>query len=87
MSAAPILIAEWEKSTQEVIRVSLDDFNGLKLLNLRIWFRVSASGKLCPTKAGITIAAHHCVKLSEAVGRALTLVSVKQPNEEAGHSG
>jgi transcriptional coactivator p15 (PC4) len=47
--AKDIVVAEWRATKREVVRVVLRDFKGLKLLDIRRWYR-DAEGKLCPGK-------------------------------------
>lgn len=46
------LIATIEKNKSEVIRVSLSEFNGHDLANLRVWFQAD-DGDMRPGKAGL----------------------------------
>jgi len=49
---ADTLIASIEKNAREVIRVSLSEFNGHDLANLRVWFKTD-DGDMRPGKAGL----------------------------------
>ena len=40
------------KNSREEIRVTLDNFKGIDLVNLRVWFQ-GADGTMCPGKQGI----------------------------------
>lgn len=42
------------KNSREEIRVSLDDFNGNTLLNIRVWFRAD-DNEMRPSKKGVAI--------------------------------
>jgi hypothetical protein len=48
------LIASIEKNTREVLRVTLDDFKGHRLVSLRVWFK-TPEGDLRPGKDGVAI--------------------------------
>ena len=57
------LIASIEKNAREEIRVSLSEFNGHDLANLRVWFQTD-DGDMRPGKAGI---AFRLAKLPEVI--------------------
>ena len=39
MDEASQLIAQFEKNSKEEVRVSLDDFRGRKIINMRVYYR------------------------------------------------
>jgi hypothetical protein len=43
------VVGEWRATKREVLRVMLRNFKGLKLIDIRRWYR-DAEGKLCPGK-------------------------------------
>jgi len=47
-------IASIEKNSREVLRVTLEDFKGHRLVNLRVWFK-STEGDFRPGKHGVAI--------------------------------
>lgn len=47
-------IAIIPKNAREELRISLDEFNGHELLNLRIWFH-TGDGEMRPTKKGVAL--------------------------------
>lgn len=77
MSAAVITVAEWAKNERELVRVSLDEFNGRPIVDVRVWYRHSESGEHRPGRQGITMSARHLPALAAAVNQALEL-AVKQ---------
>jgi hypothetical protein len=48
------LIASIEKNSREVLRVTLDDFKGHRLVNLRAWFK-TAEGDYRQGKQGVAL--------------------------------
>ena len=64
---ADTLIASIEKNAREEIRVSLSEFNGHDLANLRVWFKTD-DGDMRPGKAGLAFR----IEQLPAVIRALT---------------
>src|SRR5204862_6141195 len=53
MTAFPVILGHVEKNSRERIRVALDEYNGRKYLDLRIFAQTIDGEK--PTKAGITV--------------------------------
>jgi hypothetical protein len=62
-------IAEIEKNSREVLKVSLQTFNGHKLVAARIWAR-GESGEV-PTKKGLNIKVDQGKPFLDALTRAL----------------
>ena len=48
------VLAQFEKNTTEVVRVSLTEFRGHKLIDLRVYYR-DDEGQYRPTKKGVSI--------------------------------
>jgi hypothetical protein len=67
--AFPIVIAEWDRNSREVVRIALDLYNRKHTINARVWYRDGDDVK--PSKSGITLAVKHLPALAEAVGKAL----------------
>lgn len=65
----PLVIAEWDRNSREVIRVALDQYNGHHTVNVRVWYR--DGDQLKPGKTGITVGVKHLAALAEASGKAL----------------
>ena len=59
-------VAKFEKNSREEVWVSVDEFRGRKLINLRVHYR-SESGEWTPGKQGIAIAADRYRDLAEAI--------------------
>jgi hypothetical protein len=68
-SAFPIVIAEWERNSREVILVALDLYNGRHTVNARVWYR--EGDELKPSRSGLTLTVKHLPALAEAIGKAL----------------
>lgn len=67
----PIVISEWRRNADEIIRVSLNQFNGRDVIDVRSWWK-HQDGLWRPSRSGITLAVQHLTKLSEAMQDALT---------------
>lgn len=68
--ADPILVAEIRKNQRETIRVALDEYNGHKLISVRVW-TPGEDGQARPTKAGIACRVALLPDLHDALGKAL----------------
>jgi hypothetical protein len=60
------IVAKFEKNSREEVWVSVDDFRGMKLINLRVHYR-SESGEWMPGKQGLAVAADRYRDLAEAI--------------------
>jgi hypothetical protein len=82
----PIIVAEWDRNSREVIRVAVDLYNGRHTINARVWYRDGDDVK--PSKSGLTLSVTHLAALAEAIGRALThardLGLIEGPGDEHG---
>lgn len=61
------ILAEIPREGGEVLRISIGEFKGRKLLNIRIWYTDSESGELRPTKKGVTVNAGQYQNFMKAV--------------------
>ena len=61
-------IATIEKNKTEEIRISLSDFNGYDLANLRVWFRAD-DGQMRPGKSGLAFRLDKLPAVIEALGQ------------------
>jgi Transcriptional Coactivator p15 (PC4) len=69
------MIAEWMiNNRRERLRVSIEQFKGVYLINVRKWFEVE-DGLLRPGKAGIALNVKHLPQLAEAMIKALAVAS------------
>lgn len=50
-----VLIAKFDKNAHEQVRITLDDFKGRKLINIRVWFQHLEYGTWMPGKQGIAL--------------------------------
>ena len=65
------LIAAIEKNTRESLRVTLDDFKGHRLVNMRVWFKAN-DGEMRPENSGIAIKIEKLEELLSALAKAKT---------------
>lgn len=68
----PIIVAEWRRDDNEVIRVSFDRFNGRKVIDVRAWWRDS-DDKWKPGRGGLTLAIKHLPDLAAGLAKALSI--------------
>jgi hypothetical protein len=64
------VIAQWPKNVRETLRVSLDQFNGRDVVDVRCWYWTEA-GELRPGRAGLTISTRHLPQLAKALSEAV----------------
>jgi hypothetical protein len=70
----PIIIAEWPLNKRgETVRVSIENYKGTWLINIRKWFKAD-DGEMHAGK-GSALGVKHLPLLTEAIGRALTVAS------------
>jgi hypothetical protein len=67
----PAIVAEWAISRHERVRVSIEQFKGVDLINIRKWFEAE-DGSLRPGKAGIALNVKHLPQLADAVAKAFS---------------
>lgn len=67
--AFPIVIAEWDRNSREVVRVALDQYNGRHTVNARVWYH--SDDGLRPGKTGITLSVKHLPALADALAAAV----------------
>ncbi len=60
------VVAKFEKNSREEIRVSVDEFYGRKIINIRVYYRNDA-GQWLPGKQGVAIAVDRYRDLADAV--------------------
>jgi hypothetical protein len=65
------IIAEWPINKRESVRVSVEQYKGVDLVNIRKWFKAE-DGSLRPGKAGIALNVKHLPQLTEAMTKALS---------------
>ena len=62
------LIAQFEKNATEVVRVSLTEFRGRKLIDLRVYY-TDDDGEYRPTRKGIAISVDGYPEFRNAIAR------------------
>lgn len=60
------VVATFEKNSREEVRVSVDEFRGRKIINVRVYYRGDA-GQWLPGKQGFAIGVDRYRDLAEAV--------------------
>jgi hypothetical protein len=60
------VVAKFEKNSREEVWVSVDDFRGRKIINIRVHYR-SETGEWRPGKQGVALAVERYRDLAEAV--------------------
>jgi hypothetical protein len=63
-----ILISSFEKNSREEVRVSLRDYMGHHVIDVRVYVE-NGEGAVIPTKKGLTISVEHYHDLKEAVAK------------------
>lgn len=66
------VVKEWPLNGRECVRISLEQFKGLPLINIRKWYRAD-DDSIRPTKDGIALQVKHLPQLAEAIDRALVV--------------
>jgi hypothetical protein len=67
---AATIIAEWPLNRRERLRVSIEQYNGTWLFNVRRWFEAD-DGSMRPGKRGFAIGVKHLPQIAEATAKAL----------------
>jgi hypothetical protein len=66
----PITVAEfWANRRGEAVRISLREFEGIALVDLRKYY-TGREGKLLPTKKGLSVAIRRLPDLAAAIAKA-----------------
>jgi hypothetical protein len=66
----PIIVADIERASGKVVRVTLDHFKGHDLIDVRTWYRAE-NGNLRPSKAGFALVVHRLPELADALNLAV----------------
>jgi hypothetical protein len=61
------VIASFEKNSMEEVRVSLTEFKGKDLIDLRVYYQPEDGEEKRPTKKGITISPEKFPELKKAI--------------------
>ena len=70
----PVVVAEWPRNKREVVRVSLDEYYGRKVIDCRSWW-YSDEGELKPGRSGLTLTLKHLPNLAKGLADALARAS------------
>ncbi len=60
-------IAQFDKNSREQVRISIDEFKGRKLINIRVWYHNADVEQWLPGKQGITLAVDKFSALESAL--------------------
>ncbi len=60
------IVAKFEKNSREEVWVSVDNFRGRKIINIRVHYR-SETGNWMPGKQGLAVSADRYRDLAEAI--------------------
>jgi Transcriptional Coactivator p15 (PC4) len=60
------VVAKCEKNSHDEVWVSIDDFYGRKIINMRVYYR-SETGQWLPGKQGIALSVHRYPDFAKAV--------------------
>jgi hypothetical protein len=63
-----VVITEWKRNEREVGRLTTEEFDGRRVVHLRVWAR-NKQGELVPTKRGITIPADQLNRTRKGLGK------------------
>ena len=69
-TAYPIVIAEWQRNSREIIRIALDQYKGRDIVDARAWWRAE-DGNWRPGRNGLTLSLKHLPSLAEGLGDAV----------------
>lgn len=61
------VIASFEKNSFEEVRISLTEFKGKDLIDLRVYYRPEDGEEMRPTKKGVTISPEKFPELKKAI--------------------
>jgi len=65
----PQLIAQWNRTSSEAVRVQLCQYNGTSLIEVRIYWR-NHEGEYRPSRKGISLGLKHLPALADALAQA-----------------
>ncbi len=69
-------IIEIEKNSREKIRISLSEFKGKKLIDMRIWY-VDKEGEYKPSKKGLSISIDKYDELKNAILKLEDMIGIE----------
>lgn len=72
-TATQVVVAEFEKNSRETFRVSLDQYRGRDVVDIRVWWR-DDDGVMRPSRTGITTSVKDLSRLAAAIAAALVEV-------------
>jgi|TARA_Y100000310_G_scaffold256448_1_gene264237 hypothetical protein len=64
-------VKQIRKNKSEVIRIQLKEYEGHKLIDLRVWYEDKETGEYKPTKKGISFNRNFAVNIANAITEVL----------------
>ncbi|HNR12032.1 MAG TPA: transcriptional coactivator p15/PC4 family protein [Thermodesulfobacteriota bacterium] len=61
------LVARFEKNSFEEVRISLTEFKGKDLIDIRVYYQPEGEEEMRPTKKGITISPEKFTELKKGI--------------------
>jgi Transcriptional Coactivator p15 (PC4) len=81
----PIIIAEWQRNSREIVRVALDRFNNRETIDIRSWWQ-DGEGNWRPGRGGLTLSVKHLPALADGLADALDRARALGLIESAGNT-
>lgn len=77
------VIAELEKNKREIVRVSLTEYGGYKLIDIRTFYEDLKTGQRCPGRSGISMRRELLTDLRKALQAAERAVKAEETDGDA----
>lgn len=71
----PAVVHEFAKNHREVVRTSLQEYHGRRVIDLRVWLPRSSDGVLVPAPKGLTVDQSLLPELEKGLAAARTALS------------
>lgn len=75
--SAPAVVHEFPKNAREVVRTTLQEYHGHRVVDLRVWLPRSRDGVLVPAAKGLTVDRALLPELARAVQAAQAAVKAQ----------
>lgn len=73
----PHVIAAWPRDARETLNLTLDEYRGARLVDVRGW-HPAADGQMTPAASGLTLDVRHLPRLADAIAQALAEARARQ---------
>jgi hypothetical protein len=67
----PVIVADIRKNDSERLRITIDEFHGVPIIDVRQWYFSRDDSEPRPTKKGLSVAIRHLPALAKAMTDAL----------------